>query len=221
MEQQRPRVLVVGGTGTIGRAVTECLADSYEVIVAARGGGDVQVDASALDSIHAMFAAVGTVDAIVSAFGRAVTGGVGALSTSDIEATFTGKVLPQLNLARVGLGHVRDGGSITLTSGVLSKEPVAGFAAVGMANGAIDGFCRAAAADLGDRVRINCVSPVFVLESGPDRQRLGLDDSLLQTAAETALAYRTAIESGLSGVNFDPRQARAGHPAAAQAPDRA
>jgi hypothetical protein len=120
-------------------------------------------------------------------------------------ATFTGKVLAQVNLARIGLAHVRDGGSITLTGGVLSKEPVPGFAAVGIANGAIAGLCLAASADLGDRIRINCVSPVFVLESGLDRERLGLSDSLVQTAAGTALAYRAAIESHRTGCDFDPR----------------
>jgi NAD(P)-dependent dehydrogenase (short-subunit alcohol dehydrogenase family) len=201
----KPRVLLVGGTGTIGRAVAECLSGAYDVVVAARSGGDVQVDASSEDSIVRLFAAVGQVEALVSTFGRAVPGGLGDISESDIAATFTGKVYSQINLARIGLAHVRDGGSITLTGGVLSREPVPGFAAVGMANGAIDGFCRAASADLGDRIRINCVSPVFVLESGPDRERLGLSDSLVQSAAGTALAYRAAIESGRTGWNFDPR----------------
>jgi NAD(P)-dependent dehydrogenase (short-subunit alcohol dehydrogenase family) len=185
--------------------VAECLAGAYDVVVAARSGGDVLVDASSADSIGRLFAAVGQVDALVSTFGRAVPGGLGGISESEIVATFAGKVLPQINLARVGLAHVRDGGSITLTGGVLSRDPVPGFAAVGMANGAIEGFCRAASADLGDRIRINCVSPVFVLESGPDREALGLGDSLVQTAAATALAYLAAIETGRTGHNFDPR----------------
>lgn len=201
----KPRVLLVGGTGTIGRAVAECLADAYDVVIAARSGGDVQVDASSPDSVSRMFATLGQVDALVSTFGRAVPGGLADVSESDIMATFTGKVLAQVNLARLGLAHVRDGGSITLTGGVLSKEPVPGFAAVGIANGAIAGFCLAASADLGNRVRINCVSPVFVLESGPDRERLALSDSLVQTAAGTALAYRAAIESDRTGCDFDPR----------------
>lgn len=155
------RVLLVGGTGTVGRAVAECLLEAYYVVVAARSGGDVQVDGSSLDSIKRMFGVVGDVDAVVSTFGHALVGSIGDLSESDTMAASTG--------------------------------------------GAIEGFCRGVSADLGDRTRINCVSPVFVLESGPDRERFGLGDSLLQTAAETALAYQAAIETSLTGHNFDPR----------------
>ena len=45
------------------------------------------------------------------------------------------------------VGGGRDGGSITLTSGVLMQQPVAYGAAASLANGGIEGFVRAAAVE--------------------------------------------------------------------------
>ncbi|PJI51620.1 short chain dehydrogenase, partial [Methylobacterium radiotolerans] len=47
------------------------------------------------------------------------------LDRDDYLAAFTGKTLAQLEVVRVALDHVTDGGSITLTSGVLAREPIA------------------------------------------------------------------------------------------------
>ena len=51
----------------------------------------------------------------------------------------------QVTLARVAKDHLRDGGSITLTTGILARHPMPGSASVSMVNAAPEGFVRAAA----------------------------------------------------------------------------
>jgi NAD(P)-dependent dehydrogenase (short-subunit alcohol dehydrogenase family) len=201
----RKRILIVGATGTIGGAVAALLRTAHDVVRIARAGGDVQMDAFSTDSIDAMYAKAGPFDALVAVMGRGVMGPFNTLSEKDFCDAFVLKSLAQINLVRLGIRTVRPGGSFTLTSGFLSKEPMPSFSAVAMANGAIDAFCKAAALDLENNVRINCVSPVFVIESMRNRD---MTDSkhVTQSAADTALAYQAAVEGDFTGRNIDPRQ---------------
>ncbi|MDQ0596647.1 dTDP-4-dehydrorhamnose reductase [Streptomyces canus] len=58
------KTLVIGATGTIGRAVAERLEPEHEVIRASRNSG-TRVDLETPVSIDALFATVGTVDAVI------------------------------------------------------------------------------------------------------------------------------------------------------------
>ncbi len=60
------RIVVIGATGTVGRAVTEALTVNGHEVVAASRSGAVRVDLVDPASIAAMFTAVSTVDAVVS-----------------------------------------------------------------------------------------------------------------------------------------------------------
>jgi dTDP-4-dehydrorhamnose reductase len=59
------RILIVGATGTIGRALVAQIAGRHEVIPVGRTRGDYQVDITDSVSIAALFDKVGKVDAIV------------------------------------------------------------------------------------------------------------------------------------------------------------
>jgi hypothetical protein len=59
-----------------------------------------------------------------------------------------GKTLPQVNLVLEGFDYINDGGSFTLTSGVLNRDPIPGGSCAAAANGALDGFVKAAAVDM-------------------------------------------------------------------------
>jgi NAD(P)-dependent dehydrogenase (short-subunit alcohol dehydrogenase family) len=72
------------------------------------------------------------------------------------------------------------------------------------ANAAVEGFVRAAALELGARIRVNVVSPGWITET---LVALGMDPAPGVPAAEAALAYIQAMESGASGsVLSVPRQ---------------
>ena len=110
------RVIVIGATGTIGKAVVEALADRHEVVRVGRRSGDLQVDIASKESIERFFAEAGPFDALVSAAGDARFSPLASLTDEDFAFSLSNKLMGQVNLVRTGLRHVRDDGSFTLTS---------------------------------------------------------------------------------------------------------
>jgi NAD(P)-dependent dehydrogenase (short-subunit alcohol dehydrogenase family) len=103
-----------------------------------------------------------------------------------------------VNLALVGQQYLRDGGSITLTSGVLVDQPVRYGAAASLGNGGIEAFVKAASIELPRGIRINAVRPGVLVESmgelGPFFR--GFDPV---PAARVALGYSRSVEGTDSG----------------------
>ena len=64
------RVLVVGASGTIGRAIVAELGQRHEVITAGRSSGELRTDITDSEAIRTMFEGAGSVDALVSATGK-------------------------------------------------------------------------------------------------------------------------------------------------------
>ena len=60
------KIVIIGASGTVGRAVTEELSRRHEVIRVGRTQGDHQVDITSQASVQALFKKIGPVDAIVS-----------------------------------------------------------------------------------------------------------------------------------------------------------
>lgn len=197
------RVLVVGGTGTIGSAVVEALRPEDEVLAAGHASGELRVDLASPDSIRALFREAGRVDAVVSCAGRAAFGALEELSDDDYELSLANKLMGQVNLVRYGTDAVADGGSFTLTSGVLSREPVPGSAAISLVNAGLEGFARAAALELPRGVRINVVSPPWVRET---LVAMGRDPAGGMPAAEVARAYVESVRGAGQGRVIDPRE---------------
>ena len=71
----------------------------------------------------------------------------------------------QVNLVRYGFENVNDGGSFTLTSGVLAQTPMKGSGAISLVNAGLEGFVRAAALEAPRNIRVNIVSPPWVTET--------------------------------------------------------
>lgn len=158
------RILVVGATGTIGAAAVGALEAEHEVIRASRSS-EIQVDLTDTDSIRQMFSTVGTVDAVISCTGKVPYKPLTELEDADYQAGFSNKVLGQVKLVTVGVDHVADRGSFTLTTGILSRAPIATGTAASLANGALESFVMAAATELPRGIRINAVSPTVLVES--------------------------------------------------------
>lgn len=196
------RVIVVGGTGTIGSAVVAALTGRHEVVVVGRNRGAVQVDLASPDSIRAMFQSVGKLDAVVSAAGQAKFGSLDELTDADYVFSFSNKLMGQVNLVRIGRQFIADGGSFTLTSGVLSHEPMKGSASISMVNAGLEGFVRAAALELPREMRVNIVSPPWVTETLVARK---MDTGHGMPAASVALAYLASVEGTMTGQTLDPR----------------
>lgn len=191
------KVLVIGGTGTIGGAVTEALERAgHDVVPVGASSGDLTVDLSDKASIHALYDAVGTVDAVVCAAGVAKFGALEELDDDDFASSIENKMMGQVNLLRLGIGRVREGGSFTLTTGGLSQSPTPGTSAVAMVGAGVEGFAKGASLDLEGRYRVNVVSPGWVAES---RQRIGLEPMPGIWAADLAHYYLTCVEGDMTG----------------------
>jgi NAD(P)-dependent dehydrogenase (short-subunit alcohol dehydrogenase family) len=197
------KVIVIGATGTIGTEVAKALIAKRHAVVAASRHGEVKVDLEDAASIRGLFDAVHDVDAVVCCAGDAAFKPFAELADADYALGLRSKLMGQVTLARIAKDHLRDGGSITLTAGILAREPMVGSAGVSLVNAGLEGFTRAAALELPRRLRINVVSPPWVTET---LIKFGMDRTLGQPAADVAKAYVAAVEGTQQGQVLDPRQ---------------
>ena len=192
------KIIVVGASGSVGRTIVEALADRHEVIAASRSSGDIQVDVEDLESIRSMYQQTGTVDAVVTAVGHGHFGPVSEMTGEMWMKSINHKALPQVNVVLEGLSHVRDGGSFTLTSGVLNRDPIAKASSAAAANGAIDSFIFAAAVDMPRGIRINSVS-AGVLQNSMDRYDGVFPGHDPVSSRRVGLAYCKSVEGVITG----------------------
>jgi len=196
------RVVIIGATGTIGKAVVQALSERHEVLQVAHASGDYRVDIASKESVKKLFELIGPFDALVSAAGQAKFGRLETLTDEDFHLSLSNKLMGQANLVRTGMLYIRDNGSITLTSGLAAREPTEGSAAVSLVNAAIEGFVRAAALEMPRGIRINAVSPPWVSET---LAAMGKDSSTGMPAAKVAAAYVKSVEGGGNGIIIDAR----------------
>ncbi len=160
------KVLLIGAKGTVGSAVLEALKErGHDLVIADYSSEELPVDLTDHASIMRVYARAGKVDAVVSTVGDLEMADLADLTLEQVEASQSNKLLGQVDLVLQGLSHVRSGGSFTVISGIMSEIPWRGGITAALANGGLDAFVRAVAAELtGDR-RINSVSPSILVES--------------------------------------------------------
>lgn len=197
-ENRRPRVLVVGASGTLGRAVVAELAQRHEVIAAARSEGDVRIDLTDVASIRAAFDSIGRVDAIVSTAGKVPFQPLAEMTAALYEQGLDDKLMGQVNLVLEGRAHLNDGGSFTLIGGILAEQFIRSGTSASMVNGALEAFVRATAIELPRGLRINLVSPNVFAESMPGYAPWfrGFEPV---PVARAALAYSRSVEGAETG----------------------
>lgn len=197
------RILIVGASGTIGRAVVAALTGRHDLVLASKSEAPEQVDISDPASIRALYSRVGRVDAVVSAAGQVAFKPLNELTDADFVFSLNNKLMGQVNLVRLGIASVADGGSFTLTAGSLAREGQRSAAAVSLVNAGLEGFIRSAALELPRGQRINVVSPPWLSET---LRALGQDPSVGLPAAKVARAYVASVEGKQTGTVLDPRE---------------
>jgi NAD(P)-dependent dehydrogenase (short-subunit alcohol dehydrogenase family) len=195
------KIVVVGASGAVGKTAVDALSHRHEVIRAGRTSGDVKMDIEDVESIRAMYQQVGKIDAVVSAVGHVHFGAVDEMTGDQFMTGINHKVLPQINLVLTGFDYVNDGGSFTLTSGVLNRDPILGGSGAAAANGALDGFVKGAAVEMPRSIRINAVSPE-VLEACREKYDGFFRGHPHVSNEAVGLAYSKAVEGCLSGQIF-------------------
>ena len=134
---------------------------------------------------------------MISCAGNAAFRPFADLTDADYELGLRSKLMGQVTLARIAKDHLHDGGSITLTTGMLPMHPMPGSASVSMVNAGLEGFVRAAALEMPRNLRINAVRPPWVKET---MVKLGMDPTSGLASADVAEAYVAAVEGSHEGV---------------------
>jgi len=194
------RILVVGASGTIGRAIVAALS-GHEVVEASLRSAAIKVDIADPGSIQRMYRSLGRVNAVVCAAGQAKFAPLAQLSDADFRFCLDNKLMGQVNLVRFGFEHVEDGGSFTLTTGILAQTPMPGSAAISLVNAGLEGFVRAAALEAPRHIRVNAVSPPWVSET---LQALKMDPSQGLPANTVAGAYVRSVTGKETGATLQP-----------------
>lgn len=195
------KILLVGASGTIGSVVREELASRHEIISAGRNGADVSVDITSPESMAAMYQKVGKVDAVISTTGSTYFGSLLELTPETNEISIQSKLKGQINLVLLGLNHVRDHGSFTLTTGIIMDDPIVGGVSSAMAGGAIRAFVQSAAIEMPRGIRINNISPSVLVES-MDKYGPYFPGFEPVPAHRVALAFRKSVEGAQTGQTY-------------------
>jgi len=178
----------------------QAIGNRHEVIPVSFSKSAIKVDIADKTSIAKMFMTTGRVDAVISAAGSAKFSPMNSLTDADFALCLDNKLMGQVNLVRLGIDHINDNGSFTLTSGILSRKPIKGSTAISLVNSALEGFGRAAALEMPRGIRINVVSPNWVTDT---LKAFKMDPSTGTPVEAVARAYVQALEGLMNGEVLD------------------
>jgi NAD(P)-dependent dehydrogenase (short-subunit alcohol dehydrogenase family) len=192
------KIILVGATGTLGKAVDKALNARHEIVRVGRKSGDYQADITDHKSIEQLYKKTGEFDAIVSTVGDVHFGPLEEFTQDQFEVGLRSKLMGQVNLVALGIKHIRAGGSFTLVSGQINDDPIRMGASGAMVNGGLEGFVRSAAIELPRGLRINLVSPTMTEES---KSAFGpfFPGQKAVPAAEAALGFVKSVEGSQTG----------------------
>ena len=130
-ESHRLRILLIGASGVLGRAIVAELSPRHDIVSAGSKSGDIRIDIANPASIVAGLKAAGPLDAVACAAGAVNWHPLSAIKLAGLEKSsyglgLTDKLMGQVNLALAAREHINDHGSITLIAGVLSQTPIVG-----------------------------------------------------------------------------------------------
>lgn len=192
------KIILIGASGTIGQAVERELAERHEVIRVGYSSGDYQVDIRDVASIRKLFEQTGRFDALIAATGKVHFGALAEMQAEQFAVGLNDKLMGQVNLLLIGREFINDGGSFTLTSGVLSDDPIVAGTSASMVNGALNSFVKAAAIELPRGLRVNIISPTVLVEA-MDSYGPFFRGFKPVPAVDVALAYSKSVEGKQTG----------------------
>lgn len=192
------KVIIFGGTGRIGAAAAAELSSRHEVITVGKSSGDIRCDVTDAEQVRAVFQSIGEFDAVISTFGKVRFAPFTEMTPDLYRIGLEDKLLGQVGLVLIGKEFIQDRGSFTLTSGILSSEPIATGSSGSMVNGALESFVVAAAVEMPRGIRINIVSPTVIAE---DMEKYGRYFRGFEPVSvdRAALAYAKSVEGVQTG----------------------
>lgn len=192
------KIIVVGAAGDIGQTACDELGKRHEIITVGRSSGDYRTDVSDLVAVQELYRSVGEFYAVVSCMGDATFAPLTEFTQESFMFGLRQKVMGQINLVLAGQDVITSGGSFTLTSGVLDRDPIRMGINAATANGALAGFVKGAAIELPRGLRINVVSP-GLLDVSEARYGKWFHGHKLVSSSDVGRAFAKSVEGALTG----------------------
>ncbi|HDZ3735788.1 TPA: SDR family oxidoreductase [Vibrio vulnificus] len=206
--------VVLGGTSGIGAELAKQLESDHTIVhVASRQTG---LDISDEKSVYHYFENIGAFDhLIVTAGSYAPAGKVVDVEVTQAKYAFDTKFWGAVLAAKHGARYLKQGGSITLTSGMLSRKVVANTYVKAAINAAIEATTKVLAKELAP-IRVNAISPGLTKTEAYKGMNADDRDTMYQRtqshlpvgkvgeASDIAMAYLFAIQNSyMTGTVID------------------
>lgn len=194
------RIIVVGASGMLGKAVAAALRAEHYVIPVSRRSA-VGVDLTDPSSVDRLFAEVADVDSVVCCAANVPLTPLSALTGAGIATDVQAKMFGQIALTLSAAAQLNSGGSIVLTGGTF-VTPIQGSSIGALVNTGLSGFVRSAAAELPRGLRLNLVSPGWISET---LTAMGEDPASGTPVSVVADTYRELVEGTAQGTTVVPQ----------------
>ena len=145
-----------------------------------------------------MYKKAGKIDAVVIASGSYAFHDFSEMTSDKYYVGLNDKLMGQVNTVLIGREYISDGGSFTLTSGIIGHDPIRGGTSATMVNRAIEGFVVASAIEMPRNLRINVVC-ASVLKEAMENYAKYFRGFNPVPAATVALAYSKSVEGLQTG----------------------
>jgi NAD(P)-dependent dehydrogenase (short-subunit alcohol dehydrogenase family) len=183
------KIVVIGATGAVGKAVVEQLGQRHEIVTVGSTHGQHQVRFEDEASVRAVTA------------GELHFGPLHEMTPEQFRKGLDSKLMGQVNVALIAQEYLNDGGSITLTSGIVGQQPIRFGANATAVNAAVEGFVLGASVELKRGLRINAVSPTVLTES-MEKYGAFFHGFEPADAKRVALAYSRSVEGVETGKTY-------------------
>ncbi len=199
MDFKKTTVVVVGGGSGIGRSIALSAADAGANVVLSSRNEDrlkavaesanrarvITLDMTDKESLEAWAEALPDVDHLVISASSAAHGPFNKLEEHALRAMFDAKFFGPYMTAKSALAKLKDGGSITFFSGVLSRRPGHNCSGLGAVNGAVESLTYGLALELGPKLRVNCLSPGMVRSDAYGRIEPAAREAMYQATGDS------------------------------------
>ncbi len=170
----KSKVVVIGGTSGLGLATAGLFFNKdYEVVVGSHTTERLEssslkfpnIQAYEIDvrndaSVEDFFKKVGEVDYLITSFSIKFPDQPLTESNIDNFKSFADvKLWGTVRCIKSGQKYIREGGSVIIISGAVSKKGRKGAHVKTLVNSALEGLTKSLASELGPSIRVNCISP--------------------------------------------------------------
>lgn len=202
---QNKRIIILGGSAGLGFATAKAAAEEGAQVVIVSGNQQrvdqaltelpadsigFAIDLSKEENIKNFFETIGQFDHLV--YTAAENLSLNNIYETDLEkarAFFNIRYWGAFAAVKYGAPHINAGGSISLTSGIASVRPGAGWSVASSICGAMEGFVRAMAVELAP-IRVNSVMPGVVKTNLWDSMSNQDRESLYKNTRDAMLVKR-------------------------------